>query len=175
MRRKCRIWWPKELSSSEPLSSNLLFGWFLSSSSASLDIVVAFASTEVSLSHNRSSLEVQHPKFELCRFVLRHMESIGLKNLIGFDWICSLGLFSCLDTCCVVLCLNSSIAKVSLKFQNQASRFEKKVHLVKKLLINVGRKMADDVKSDCLFSLSTMWARWRCLGCSACHSHSCRH
>jgi len=62
--------------------------------------------------------------------------------------------------------LNSRIRHPDLK---------KKVHLVKKLLINVGRKMADDVKSDCLFSLSTMWARWRCLGCCACHSHSCRH
>ncbi|KAG7962002.1 hypothetical protein I3843_09G043600 [Carya illinoinensis] len=59
MRRKCRIWWPKQLqlSSSKPLSSNFLFGWFLSSSSASLDIVVAFASSEVPSSHNLSDLE----------------------------------------------------------------------------------------------------------------------
>lgn len=57
MRRRCRIWWPKQLSSNEPLSSSCLFGWFLSSSSASLDIVVAFACSEVSLSHNQSTFE----------------------------------------------------------------------------------------------------------------------
>lgn len=57
MRRKCRIWWPKELALSEPLSSNFLFGWFVSSS-VSLDIVVAFACCEGSLLHNQSGLEV---------------------------------------------------------------------------------------------------------------------
>lgn len=46
------------MSSSEPVSSNLLFGWFVSSSSDSLlDIVVAFACSEVSLSDYSSSLE----------------------------------------------------------------------------------------------------------------------
>ncbi|XP_010246230.1 PREDICTED: uncharacterized protein LOC104589577 isoform X2 [Nelumbo nucifera] len=44
MGTKCRIWWPKHLSSGEPKSS-LLFGWFIQSSSASLDIVVAFAAS----------------------------------------------------------------------------------------------------------------------------------
>lgn len=57
MRSKCRIWWPKQLSSREPSSSTLLFGWFVSSSSASLDIVVAFAFDEVLLSHIQSDLQ----------------------------------------------------------------------------------------------------------------------
>ncbi|KAM3690971.1 hypothetical protein ACB094_09G160500 [Castanea mollissima] len=56
MKRKFRIWWPKELALSEPLSSNFLFGWFVSSS-VSLDIVVAFACSEGSLLHNQSGLE----------------------------------------------------------------------------------------------------------------------
>ncbi|KAL6994189.1 hypothetical protein U1Q18_012296 [Sarracenia purpurea var. burkii] len=50
MRRKCRLWWPNDLSVIEPPSSILLFGWFISSSSTSLDIVVAFARNEVSFS-----------------------------------------------------------------------------------------------------------------------------
>ncbi|KAF5737659.1 hypothetical protein HS088_TW13G00547 [Tripterygium wilfordii] len=58
MRRKCRIWWPKQLSSAEPCSFRFLFGWFVSSSPASLDIVVAFASDEPSLSRcGHSGLE----------------------------------------------------------------------------------------------------------------------
>ncbi|KAK6945212.1 Phosphatidylinositol N-acetylglucosaminyltransferase subunit Q/GPI1 [Dillenia turbinata] len=52
MRRKCRIWWPKQLFDTNPSSfrSMVLFGWFLCPSRASLDIVVAFAVDEVSFS-----------------------------------------------------------------------------------------------------------------------------
>ncbi|GAB4843905.1 hypothetical protein Ancab_013869 [Ancistrocladus abbreviatus] len=62
MRIKCRIWWPRHLSSSESsvslFSNCLLFGWFLSSSSTSLDIVVAFAFDGDCLSHyGESALE----------------------------------------------------------------------------------------------------------------------
>ncbi|PSS01764.1 N-acetylglucosaminyl-phosphatidylinositol biosynthetic protein like [Actinidia chinensis var. chinensis] len=57
MRRKCRIWWPIELSATEPTSSFFLFGWFTSSSLSSLDIVVAFACDEVSFSPNQSGLQ----------------------------------------------------------------------------------------------------------------------
>ncbi|GMH08141.1 hypothetical protein Nepgr_009981 [Nepenthes gracilis] len=56
---KCRIWWPRQFSSSEPPTSSssslLLFGWFVSSSSTSVDIVVAFAHDEASLSQYRQS------------------------------------------------------------------------------------------------------------------------
>ncbi|XP_050379635.1 N-acetylglucosaminyl-phosphatidylinositol biosynthetic protein gpi1 [Argentina anserina] len=42
MGRRCRIWWPKQLSSTRS-DSSLLLGWFISSSSSSLDVVIAFA------------------------------------------------------------------------------------------------------------------------------------
>ncbi|KAK3029964.1 hypothetical protein RJ639_038769 [Escallonia herrerae] len=50
MRRKCRIWLPAHLSTAKPQSFTFLFGWFMpSSSSASLDIVIAFACADPSL------------------------------------------------------------------------------------------------------------------------------
>lgn len=61
MRTSCRIWWPEYLSVNEPSSSHFLFGWFISCSSASTDIVVGFACDEVSLSHCQSSLPVYTP------------------------------------------------------------------------------------------------------------------
>lgn len=58
MRKQCRIWWPKHLSSTEPSSSyTFLFGWFVSCASASLDIVVAFACDESSFSGCQYSLK----------------------------------------------------------------------------------------------------------------------
>ncbi|KAF8403325.1 hypothetical protein HHK36_011427 [Tetracentron sinense] len=59
MRMKCRVWWPKQLSSSCEPSSSFLFGWFLCSSPASLDIIVAFTASpdERSLSAFQSSLQ----------------------------------------------------------------------------------------------------------------------
>ncbi|OMO97945.1 N-acetylglucosaminyl transferase component [Corchorus capsularis] len=57
MRRKCRIWWPEQLSSTQPSSDNLLFGWFVSCLSDSLDIVVAFASNLDSSSNLQSGLQ----------------------------------------------------------------------------------------------------------------------
>ncbi|XP_022761976.1 uncharacterized protein LOC111307907 isoform X2 [Durio zibethinus] len=57
MRRKCRIWWPKPLSSTLPSTYNLLFGWFVSCSSDSVDIVVAFASNHESSSNLQSSFQ----------------------------------------------------------------------------------------------------------------------
>ncbi|KAJ4834049.1 hypothetical protein Tsubulata_017212 [Turnera subulata] len=60
MEIKCRIWWPKQLASlaAKPTSTTFLFGWPLSSSTASsLDIVVAFACTSASLSLLRSNFQ----------------------------------------------------------------------------------------------------------------------
>ncbi|XWS35057.1 hypothetical protein CRYUN_Cryun21dG0093500 [Craigia yunnanensis] len=57
MRRKCRIWWPKQLSSTQPSFYNLLFGWFISCSSDSLDIIVAFTSNHESSSNLQSCLQ----------------------------------------------------------------------------------------------------------------------
>ncbi|KAJ4971589.1 hypothetical protein NE237_004688 [Protea cynaroides] len=44
MRKQCRIWWPMQLSSSDPEPA-ILFGWFVHSSDTSLDIVVAVAAS----------------------------------------------------------------------------------------------------------------------------------
>lgn len=57
MRKNCRIWWPEQLSSKEPPSCSLLFGWFVSCSPASLDIVVAFTFDQASFPSLRSGLE----------------------------------------------------------------------------------------------------------------------
>ncbi|XP_043691751.1 N-acetylglucosaminyl-phosphatidylinositol biosynthetic protein gpi1 isoform X3 [Telopea speciosissima] len=58
MRRQCRIWWPKQLSSSDP-DPAILFGWFVHSSRSSLDIVVAVAASpdEISVSFPQSGLQ----------------------------------------------------------------------------------------------------------------------
>lgn len=57
MRKNCRIWWPKQLSSKEPPPCSLLFGWFVSFSPASLDIVVAFTFDQASVPSLKSDLE----------------------------------------------------------------------------------------------------------------------
>ncbi|RXH92888.1 hypothetical protein DVH24_011912 [Malus domestica] len=58
MGKRCRVWWPKQLSLRKPSSSsNFLLGWFVSSPPSSLDVVVAFAYTEFALSGLQSSLQ----------------------------------------------------------------------------------------------------------------------
>ncbi|KAF4373623.1 hypothetical protein F8388_025317 [Cannabis sativa] len=59
MKRKCRVWWPKELSLNTTSSStkSFLFGWFVSSSYNYLDFVVAFATSDASLSGLESEFE----------------------------------------------------------------------------------------------------------------------
>ncbi|KAF7804046.1 N-acetylglucosaminyl-phosphatidylinositol biosynthetic protein gpi1 isoform X2 [Senna tora] len=57
MRRKCRLWWPKQLLSSRESSSCFLLGWFVTASPASLDIIVAFTCSEVLLSQSSPCLE----------------------------------------------------------------------------------------------------------------------
>ncbi|XP_039050537.1 uncharacterized protein LOC120191692 isoform X2 [Hibiscus syriacus] len=57
MRRKCRIWWPKQLSSAQLSCCKFLFGWFVTCSSDSLDIVVAFASNHKSSSNLQFGLQ----------------------------------------------------------------------------------------------------------------------
>ncbi|KAL0714643.1 hypothetical protein Bca4012_021622 [Brassica carinata] len=55
MKRQCRIWLPKLLSSTDDSTYSLLFGWFVSHSSSCLDVVVAFTTDETSLSSNGGS------------------------------------------------------------------------------------------------------------------------
>ncbi|CAN0880028.1 Phosphatidylinositol N-acetylglucosaminyltransferase subunit Q [Linum grandiflorum] len=57
MRRNCRIWWPKQLSDEPSSNDYYLFGWVFSSSSASIDVVVAFWCNKVSLSSSQSSIQ----------------------------------------------------------------------------------------------------------------------
>ncbi|KAK4392494.1 Triacylglycerol lipase SDP1 [Sesamum angolense] len=54
-RRKCRLWWPSNLFSQTPPNSSFLFGWFIPSSEASLDIVIAFACDEHRLTSSMTS------------------------------------------------------------------------------------------------------------------------
>ncbi|KAM7478113.1 hypothetical protein LguiA_026326 [Lonicera macranthoides] len=55
--RKSRVWWPTHLLSNKPQSFAFLYGWIVTSSSASIDIVVAFASVEDSHSSTPSDLQ----------------------------------------------------------------------------------------------------------------------
>uniref|UniRef100_A0A2P2JCX7 Phosphatidylinositol N-acetylglucosaminyltransferase subunit GPI1 n=1 Tax=Rhizophora mucronata TaxID=61149 RepID=A0A2P2JCX7_RHIMU len=59
MKRKCRIWWPKELAMNEPpiTSNSFLFGWFSSCSSASIDVIVAFMHDDISLVDGKSGVQ----------------------------------------------------------------------------------------------------------------------
>ncbi|KAG8372039.1 hypothetical protein BUALT_Bualt12G0025200 [Buddleja alternifolia] len=61
-RRKCRLWWPSDLTSQTPSKSTFLFGWFIFSSEDSLDIIVAFAFDDSKLSftisHNSDLQEI---------------------------------------------------------------------------------------------------------------------
>ncbi|VVB05967.1 unnamed protein product [Arabis nemorensis] len=54
MKRKCRIWFPKQFASTDDLTQSLLFGWFVCHSSSCLDVVVAFLSEESSFSNGGS-------------------------------------------------------------------------------------------------------------------------
>ncbi|RDX97203.1 Phosphatidylinositol N-acetylglucosaminyltransferase subunit Q [Mucuna pruriens] len=57
MRRHCRLWWPKQLLSNQESSSSILLGWFVTCSSSSLDIIVAFTCPEVLLSSSSHGIE----------------------------------------------------------------------------------------------------------------------
>ncbi|KAK7244486.1 hypothetical protein RIF29_39309 [Crotalaria pallida] len=57
MRRKCRLWWPKQLLSNQESFSSVLLGWFVNCSPSSLDIIVAFTCSEVLLSSSSPVLE----------------------------------------------------------------------------------------------------------------------
>ncbi|CAN1844977.1 Phosphatidylinositol N-acetylglucosaminyltransferase subunit Q [Linum perenne] len=57
MRRNCRIWWPKQLSNEPSSNDYYLFGWFVSSSSSSIDVVVAYWCRKASLSSCQSNFQ----------------------------------------------------------------------------------------------------------------------
>lgn len=79
-----RIWWPKQHLLTQPSSHEVLFGWFVSSSPASVDIVIALAINETFLSHLSSGLE------ENLQDTNREMP-VNLKDKSAF---CVLGLYA---------------------------------------------------------------------------------
>ncbi|XP_056158359.1 uncharacterized protein LOC130134736 isoform X1 [Syzygium oleosum] len=82
MRRNLRIWWPKQHLLTQPSSHDILFGWFVSSSPASVDIVIALSINETLLSHLSPGLE------ETLQDTNRDMP-VNLKDKAAF---CVLGL-----------------------------------------------------------------------------------
>ncbi|KAL0428506.1 UNVERIFIED_CONTAM: Phosphatidylinositol N-acetylglucosaminyltransferase subunit Q [Sesamum latifolium] len=80
-RRKCRLWWPSNLLSQTPPNSSFLFGWFMPSSGASLDIVVAFACDERRLTSSITSpSDLQVIFYEIPTFGSHHY-SLGTDSL----------------------------------------------------------------------------------------------
>lgn len=77
-----RIWWPKEYLLTQPSSHGVLFGWFVSSSPASVDIVIALTINEPFLSRLSPALE------EALQETNRDMP-VNLKDKAAF---CVLGL-----------------------------------------------------------------------------------
>ncbi|PNY07118.1 phosphatidylinositol N-acetylglucosaminyltransferase subunit GPI1 [Trifolium pratense] len=57
MRKHCRLWWPRQLTSNQESSSSFLLGWFVTCSPSSLDIVVAFTCSEVLFSSSSPGIE----------------------------------------------------------------------------------------------------------------------
>lgn len=71
-RVNCRLWWPKQLSSSpHKTESEILFGWFLPSSTSSLDIVVVPLSVSTDNISNQSDLQgiLQSTNGKMSRFL----------------------------------------------------------------------------------------------------------
>ncbi|WVZ07350.1 hypothetical protein V8G54_020696 [Vigna mungo] len=57
MKRHCRLWWPKQLTSNQVSSPSILFGWFVTCSPSSFDVIVAFTYSEGLLSSSSTSIE----------------------------------------------------------------------------------------------------------------------
>ncbi|QCD96994.1 phosphatidylinositol glycan [Vigna unguiculata] len=57
MKRHCRLWWPKQLLSNQESSPSILFGWFVTCSPSSFDVIVAFTYSEVLLSSSSTGIE----------------------------------------------------------------------------------------------------------------------
>ncbi|XP_057770399.1 N-acetylglucosaminyl-phosphatidylinositol biosynthetic protein gpi1-like [Salvia miltiorrhiza] len=80
-RGNCRLWWPADLFSQTPPDSSFLFGWFLPSSEASIDVVVAFACDQHKLA---SSLESGLDLMEILRTTNKNMPTL-LQEKSGFS------------------------------------------------------------------------------------------
>ncbi|KAK6151322.1 hypothetical protein DH2020_013957 [Rehmannia glutinosa] len=76
-KRKCRLWWPSNIFSQTPPNSSFLFGWFVPSSEASLDVVVAFACDEPELT---SSVDPRLDLQEILQRTNKNMPALQDKN-----------------------------------------------------------------------------------------------
>lgn len=74
-RRNCRLWWPTDLLSQTPPNSSFVFGWFLPSSEASIDVVVAFSCDQHKLASSLNSC---------LDLTVRCASCFGLLNLVLF-------------------------------------------------------------------------------------------
>lgn len=84
-RRKCRLWWPTNIVSQNPINSRFLFGWFIPSSAASLDIVVAFAYSESELtSWSNSLLDLQEIIQRTNKFMPTLLQDKSKFSLLGY-------------------------------------------------------------------------------------------
>uniref|UniRef100_A0A1D1Y9G5 N-acetylglucosaminyl-phosphatidylinositol biosynthetic protein gpi1 n=1 Tax=Anthurium amnicola TaxID=1678845 RepID=A0A1D1Y9G5_9ARAE len=88
--RQCRVWWPEQLSSREPSSHLLLFGWCMYSAFGSLDLVVAVG----------ASIHELLPQLDL-EEVLDHMNKKIPITLRNHSTLCLLGH-------CAVGCINGN-------------------------------------------------------------------
>ncbi|KAK6127270.1 hypothetical protein DH2020_038996 [Rehmannia glutinosa] len=76
-KRKCRLWWPSNIFSQTPPNSSFLFGWFVPSSEASLDVVVAFACDEPELT---SSVDPRLDLQEILQRTNKNMPALQDKS-----------------------------------------------------------------------------------------------
>lgn len=90
MKRKCRIWLPKQLASTDDLTHSLLFGWFRCHSSSCLDVIVAFISDESSLSNGGSKLQVITPLQIFLSLILFHEFVPTLFSSISINSVCNI-------------------------------------------------------------------------------------
>ncbi|KAG5609487.1 hypothetical protein H5410_020768 [Solanum commersonii] len=86
--RKCRLWWPTHLSCLNQLTNlhsyAFLFGWFISSSDASFDIVVAFACDESSLLSMTTHMNLERVLQGINRKMPVFLQDKSKLSLLGY-------------------------------------------------------------------------------------------
>ncbi|XP_047332535.1 uncharacterized protein LOC124936116 isoform X2 [Impatiens glandulifera] len=86
MRKECRLWWPRNLSSVQPASCQLLFGWIFQSSSNSVDIVVAVAVNKEAISLIQPRLQrIVHDTNESMSTSLQDQCTFSLLGQVAAD------------------------------------------------------------------------------------------
>ncbi|XP_008804898.2 uncharacterized protein LOC103718037 isoform X3 [Phoenix dactylifera] len=84
LRKKCRLWWPEQLLSSQPNSNLLLFGWYICSVN-SLDIIVATAISphEISPCLLQSSLQIQEILHSVNGAMPLRLQDLSTISILG--------------------------------------------------------------------------------------------